>query len=44
MKKLLKGILTSAVLLSVTACGGPSVPELKEESLTLEYGQDPLLL
>ena len=41
MKKLLKGILTSAVLLSVTACGGPSVPELKEESLTLEYGQDP---
>ena len=41
MNKLLKGILTSAVLLSVTACGGPSVPELKEESLTLEYGQDP---
>ena len=41
MKKLLKGILTNAVLLSVTACGGPSVPELKEESLTLEYGQDP---
>lgn len=41
MKKLLKGILTSAVLLSVTACGGPSVPELKEESLTMEYGQDP---
>ena len=41
MKKLLKGILANAVLLSVTACGGPSVPELKEESLTLEYGQDP---
>ena len=41
MKKLLKGILTSAVLLSVTACGGAAAPELKEESLTLEYGQDP---
>ena len=41
MKKLLKGIFTSAVLLSVTACGGAATPELKEESLTLEYGQDP---
>lgn len=39
MKKLLTGILCSAVFL-ITACSNTMV-QLKEESLTLEYGQNP---
>lgn len=39
MKKLLTGLLCSAVFL-ITACSNTTV-QLKEESLTLEYGQNP---
>lgn len=41
MKKLLTGIACGVVCLGIMGCSNATTVELKEESLTLEYGQDP---
>lgn len=41
MKKILVNILCGISLIGLAACSATNVPALKEESLTLEYGQDP---
>lgn len=41
MKEVKHGIVCMALFLALAACSGTVVPILQEESLTLEYGQDP---
>lgn len=41
MKKLLVSILDGVILISLIACNAATAPTLKEESLTIEYGQNP---